>query len=208
VTLVQFAKKHRNEIRSDPAFRAKFLEMCGPLGVDPLASTKGFWGSLLGIGSFYHELAVKVAEACLASRGRNGGIVSVKEVVGILERRGTKFDLSSTKTTCSEKDVVVAIGKLAVLGSGFGTFKVGNTIMILSVPCELDNDHTEVMDLAQIAGGSVCLEEVAKKLSWNQDRAKRSLDLLLSKGMAWLDLHQGKQYYWVPSVWKECSQDN
>jgi hypothetical protein len=30
--------------------------MCAPLGVDPLASTKSFWGQLLGMGDFYHEV--------------------------------------------------------------------------------------------------------------------------------------------------------
>ena len=41
----------------------RFLQMCAPLGVDPLqASKKSFWSQLLGMGDFYHELAVKVAE--------------------------------------------------------------------------------------------------------------------------------------------------
>ena len=33
VKLTEFAKKHRSDIKNDPAFRMKFLEMCGPLGV-------------------------------------------------------------------------------------------------------------------------------------------------------------------------------
>ena len=73
--LAAFAKTHKHAIQHDPAFRAKFLDMCAPLGVDPLSSEKGFWGSLLGIGEFYCELSVKVAEVCLASRSRNGGII-------------------------------------------------------------------------------------------------------------------------------------
>ena len=45
--------------------------MCAPLGVDPLqASKKSFWSQLLGMGDFYHELAVKVAEV---SNGTNLG---------------------------------------------------------------------------------------------------------------------------------------
>lgn len=75
IHLAKFAKKHKHAIQQDPAFRAKFLEMCGPLGVDPLSAEKGFWGSMLGIGEFYYELSVKVAEVCLASRSRNGGII-------------------------------------------------------------------------------------------------------------------------------------
>ena len=30
--------------------------MCAKVGVDPLASNKGFWAELLGIGDFYYEL--------------------------------------------------------------------------------------------------------------------------------------------------------
>jgi hypothetical protein len=35
------------------------------------------------------------------------------------------------------------------------------------------------------------------------ERSKRALDLLLTQGMAWLDVHQGKTLYWFPSIWKE-----
>jgi len=75
VKLADFAKTHKHAIQHDPEFRAKFLDMCAPLGVDPLSAEKGFWGSMLGIGEFYYELSVKVAEVCLASRSRNGGII-------------------------------------------------------------------------------------------------------------------------------------
>lgn len=46
----------QNDIRKNPAFRAQFHEMCAKVGVDPLASNKGFWAELLGIGDFYYEL--------------------------------------------------------------------------------------------------------------------------------------------------------
>ena len=46
----------QNDIKKNPAFRAQFHEMCAKVGVDPLASNKGFWAELLGIGDFYYEL--------------------------------------------------------------------------------------------------------------------------------------------------------
>ena len=103
VKLAAFAKKHKESIQGDPAFRAKFLEMCAPMGIDLLArSTDGFWGSMgLGIGEFYYELSVKVAEVCLASRSRNGGIIKVSEVKSILTARGTKFQFSNSKNKSS-----------------------------------------------------------------------------------------------------------
>lgn len=39
-------------------------------GVDPLASNKGFWAQLLGVGDFYYELSVQVR---LNTRGPDGG---------------------------------------------------------------------------------------------------------------------------------------
>jgi hypothetical protein len=37
-------------------------EMCASIGVDPLASGKGFWSNMLDIGDFYYELAVQIVE--------------------------------------------------------------------------------------------------------------------------------------------------
>ena len=36
--------------------------MCASIGVDPLASGKGFWSNMLEIGDFYYELAVQIVE--------------------------------------------------------------------------------------------------------------------------------------------------
>lgn len=46
----------QNDIRKNPTFRSQFHDMCAKVGVDPLASNKGFWAELLGIGDFYYEL--------------------------------------------------------------------------------------------------------------------------------------------------------
>ncbi|KAK1427819.1 hypothetical protein QVD17_16516 [Tagetes erecta] len=47
-----------NDIHKNPAFSSQFHEMCAKVGVDPLASNKGFWAELLGIGDFYYEIVV------------------------------------------------------------------------------------------------------------------------------------------------------
>ena len=78
--LETFASKHRNEIKKDPNFRKQFQEMCASIGVDPLASSKGFWAELLGVGDFYYELAVQVIEVCMATSHLNGGIITLKEL--------------------------------------------------------------------------------------------------------------------------------
>lgn len=100
---------------------------------------------------FYVELSVKVAEVCLASRSRNGGIIRVSEVKEILERRGTKFQFanSTSKSIYTEEDIITSIKKLSKLGSRFRTVNVGRVIMIVSVPEELDADHMQVLNYAE-----------------------------------------------------------
>ena len=49
----------------DPEFRRQFQVMCAKIGVDPLASNKGFWSEVLGVSDFYFALAV--CAACAVS---------------------------------------------------------------------------------------------------------------------------------------------
>lgn len=210
VKLAEFAKTHKHAIQHDPAFRAKFLDMCAPLGVDPLSAEKGFWGSMLGIGEFYYELSVKVAEVCLASRSRNGGIIRVSEVKKILTRRGTKFSFADSKnrsSSYSEDDIITSVKKLSKLGSGFRTIEVGKAILIVSVPEELDDDHMRVMNVAKDDHhgpyGVVTTGDMSRAIGWDEDRSNRALELLLGKGMVWLDVCRGEKKYWFPSLWKQ-----
>jgi ESCRT-II complex subunit VPS22 len=66
--LQQFAVKYKNNIKKDPDFRKKFQFMCSKIGVDPLASKKGFWSELLDVGDFYYELGVQIIEVCILTR--------------------------------------------------------------------------------------------------------------------------------------------
>lgn len=78
--LQQFAIKHKHSIKKDPEFRKKFQIMCSKIGVDPLASKKGFWSELLDVGDFYYELAVQIIEVCIITRfvpnGLNGFVLT------------------------------------------------------------------------------------------------------------------------------------
>ncbi|KAG6756600.1 hypothetical protein POTOM_040035 [Populus tomentosa] len=103
--LEEFARKHKFlvlMIFERTLLSGQFHEMCAKVGVDPLASSKGFWAELLQIGDFYYELGlynfffhygaislanvfesssvydarregVQILEICLATRPRNGG---------------------------------------------------------------------------------------------------------------------------------------
>lgn len=77
--LEEFATNHKSEIKKNAQFRRQFTEMCASIGVDPLASGKGFW-SVLGIGDFYYELAVQIVEVCMSTNYKTGGLISLDEL--------------------------------------------------------------------------------------------------------------------------------
>ncbi|KAF8389314.1 hypothetical protein HHK36_026007 [Tetracentron sinense] len=259
--LEDFARKHKNDIRKNPAFRSQFHEMCAKVGVDPLASNKGFWAELLGIGDFYYELegkpecvskvvslrmggfeqkidallkeidfsmckvytllfpmgaktgiyefkykiaahvgfmviypishdlnkfvkpplssyvhaGVQIVDICLATRPLNGGLINLQELRGLVCQRR-----KIAREAVSEDDCLRAISKLKVLycftnpqlvfdvifllecndicgawifqvlGNGFEVISVGKKKLVRSVPTELNKDHNEILELAQM----------------------------------------------------------
>ncbi|XP_005059886.2 PREDICTED: vacuolar-sorting protein SNF8 [Ficedula albicollis] len=187
--LEAFASKHKQEIRKSPEFRLQFQDMCATIGVDPLASGKGFWAEMLGVGDFYYELGVQIIEVCLALKHRNGGLITLEELQQqVLKGRG-KF-----AQDVSQDDLLRAIKKLKVLGSGFGIIPVGGTFLVQSVPAELNMDHTVVLQLAE-KKGFVTVSEIRSSLKWETERAKQVLDHLLKEGMAWLASHCHSQSF-------------
>ncbi|KAJ8534439.1 hypothetical protein K7X08_016167 [Anisodus acutangulus] len=194
--LEDFARKHKNDIRKNPAFRAQFHEMCAKVGVDPLASNKGFWAELLGIGDFYYELGVQIIEICLATRPHNGGLIGLDDLCKLLGQRR-----KAVREAISEDDCLRAISKLKVLGSGFEVITVGKRKLVRSVPTELNKDHNEILELAQ-AQGFVTVDEVQRRLNWSSGRATDALETLLEEGLAMIDdgHRDGKRRYWFPCV--------
>ncbi|KAM7029760.1 vacuolar-sorting protein SNF8 isoform 4-T4 [Acridotheres tristis] len=194
--LEAFASKHKQEIRKSPEFRLQFQDMCATIGVDPLASGKGFWAEMLGVGDFYYELGVQIIEVCLALKHRNGGLITLEELQQqVLKGRG-KF-----AQDVSQDDLLRAIKKLKVLGNGFGIIPVGGTFLVQSVPAELNMDHTVVLQLAE-KKGFVTVSEIRGSLKWEMERAKQ--DHLLKEGMAWLDLQApAEPQFWFPALFPE-----
>ncbi|TXG67845.1 hypothetical protein EZV62_009120 [Acer yangbiense] len=184
----------QNDIRKNPTFRSQFHEMCAR--VDPLASNKGFWAELLGIGDFYYELGVQIVDICLATRAHNGGLINLQELCKLLcQRRKNDREL------VSEDDCLRAISKLKVLGSGFEVISVGKKKLVRSVPTELNKDHNHILELGQVQG-FMTVDEVERRLSWTSGYAIDALDTLLDDGLAMIDdgHRDGKRRYWFPCV--------
>ncbi|KAL3639952.1 hypothetical protein CASFOL_014920 [Castilleja foliolosa] len=193
--LEDFARKHKqNDIRKNPAFRSQFHEMCAKVGVDPLASNKGFWAELLGIGDFYYELGVQIVDICLATRPHNGGLISLEELCKLVGQRR-----KGAREAISQDDCLRAISKLKVLGNGFEVISLGKKKLVRSVPTELNKDHNEILELAQ-GQGFVTVDEVERRLSWSSGRATDALETLLEEGLAMIDdgAKDGRRRYWFP----------
>lgn len=192
VELERFAEHHESEIQSNPRLRAKFHEMCNKLGVDPLNSRKGVWAKLLpNVGDFYYVLGTRIVEICLATRPLNGGIISVSELMRRLHRHK-----DYTAESLNEDDIERAVRSLAKLGSGFQIVTTGNLRIVRSVPVELNEDHTTVLNLC-CATGWTTVERIQERLGWESSRALRAVTFLMEKELAWVDDSSGVRSYWV-----------
>ncbi|CAL4126127.1 unnamed protein product [Meganyctiphanes norvegica] len=197
--LEEFAAKHKNEIKKNPQFRKQFQEMCASIGVDPLASGKGFWSEMLGVGDFYYELGVQVIEVCVATSHRNGGVVAVEEVLKRLNQR-RRHD-----NQISSDDVVRAVKKLKVLGSGMEITSSGTSQFIHAIPGELSMDHTTLLIQAK-KDGHVTEASICSSLGWTSERSIRTLEHLLRAGVAWQDDQSKPVAYWFPAFFDKAQE--
>jgi ESCRT-II complex subunit VPS22 len=221
-SLTEFASKHKDRINSDPEFRSQFHKMCLSVGVDPLASNKGFWADILGVGDFYFEIAVKIIQISVSTRSSNGGIMSLTEMVQRLNV--VHHDINNQKKgknqqqhhhrqqLISSEDVIRAIGKISILGNGYRLLKLGGKMMILSVPMEINNDIESLMTTAQSFQGMISsslLTGEGSPYGWSMERFTLAIQPLLSDGIVWIDRDEEKGgegiCYWFPSIWKECN---
>ncbi|CAL1528739.1 unnamed protein product [Lymnaea stagnalis] len=201
--LEDFAAKHRDDIRKDPEFRLQFQEMCASIGVDPLASSKGFWAEMLGVGDFYYELGIQIVEVCMATSKRNGGLIGIEDL-----RRKVEASRGRNSQPISMDDLLRSIKKLKILGNGFTVHKVGGSYLVQSVPGELTLDHTVVLQQAQ-ENGHVTQSSLIQMLGWEEERAKRSLDFMVKEGLAWVDDQSGIELsYWFPSLIPDFSNSS
>ncbi|XP_033215730.1 vacuolar-sorting protein SNF8 [Belonocnema kinseyi] len=203
VNLEEFATKHKTEIKKNAQFRRQFTEMCASIGVDPLASGKGFW-SVLGIGDFYYELAVQIVEVCLATNYKNGGLISLDELrERLVQARGRRKEHQDI----TNEDLLAAAKKLKIFGNGFSVVPIGRgKYLVQSVPGELSMDHTAVLQQVSLSGNAFASKNILEKeLKWGGERAQKALDHMVKEGLAWLD-NQGEKetLYWFPSLFTAC----
>ncbi|GLG93241.1 hypothetical protein R5R35_006550 [Gryllus longicercus] len=201
--LEEFATKHKKEIKKNAQFRRQFQEMCASIGVDPLASGKGFW-SVLGIGDFYYELSVQIVEVCLATSYKNGGLISLDELrQRLIQARGK----SKQHQDITNDDLLNASRKLRIFGNGFSVYPIGKgQYVVQSIPGELTMDHTAVLTQAANSGKAhVSVSMLERELKWETGRAEKALNHMVKEGLAWLDSQDPQEkLYWFPCCFAAC----
>lgn len=180
--LETFALKYRTEINRDPVFRHQFIKMAKSIGIDPLASSKGFWADTIGVGTFYYDLGIQIINICLATRSFDGGLISMNDLLIRLHRlRGSKA------APVTEDDVRRAIKTMGILNGGYSILTLNNVRYILSVPNDMTTDSTTIIQLASICNGNLSIPELCTKLNWTNERALRNMEALIKDGLVWID---------------------
>lgn len=232
--LQTFATTHRSKIRQDPNFRHAFQQMCASIGVDPLAGAKtrgamglgGLWEGL-GLGEWMIELGVQVVDVCVSTRERNGGLITMEELIRIISRlRGLPSPSSASSSSAgaiTEDDIAAAIRTLAPLNAGYTIITLPpssssslpssqNTSrkLIRSVPSPLDSSILPILSLAHLHNGRLSVSLLVSSQGWSVERARTALDnMLLRDGTCWLDEQDegesadgepGGRAYWVPAA--------
>lgn len=204
-SLEEYARKHKKDINNDPQLRHQFTKMCTSIGVDPLASRKGFWAELLGVGDFYYELAVQIIEVCLKTRNQNGGIIELNELRERLTNMRNRYSRSKATRAVeiSNEDVKRSINNMKELGNGYKLLLVGGRYYVQSVPCELTTDHTDVLAAVNRLGAiGVSVQDLVHELGWTSNRTQDTLTMLQSEGIAWIDTQSpnNQTLYWFPGM--------
>ncbi|KAI8000762.1 hypothetical protein LOK49_LG09G00859 [Camellia lanceoleosa] len=111
---------------------------------------------------------VQIVDICLGTRPHNGGLINLEELCKLLCQRR-----KSAREAVSEDDCLCAISKLKVLGSGYEVISVGKRKLVRSVPTELNKDHNEILELAQV--GDPLEKAALKGIEWSYKSDKKAM---------------------------------
>jgi ESCRT-II complex subunit VPS22 len=181
--LETFARQHKDKIRRDPEFRAEFNQMCLTLGVDPLQSKNGFWSKHLGIGSFYHELSIKIIRVCVGLKRKHGARIPIGEVIHEVQR------LFKDPPKISENDVEVALKNLKSLGQGYSVVTDKSGVYVQTVSFDLDEVGMAVLNLAKETGFFTDADQarLRNEGGFTPEKVKTARQRLLNEGLIWVD---------------------
>ena len=148
--------------------------MCRAIGVDPLSAEKGAFKDLMSDSKeYYWSLAIQVQSICLVLKPKNGGFLSVPDLITYLKK------ISSKNSQVQAEDIFRAVDILHKdLGS---TFKIlEGTDIICCVPVTMSSDYKEVLSTMDI---SFTKTQLMSRLGYSDTRADQVLIQMLENGL-------------------------
>jgi ESCRT-II complex subunit VPS22 len=188
--LRRFAKKHKGKIYKDPEFRDSFIRMCDELDVDPLQSRGGFFAKALGVGDFYHELSVKIIDACDPLKRKHGPLIPLGEVI-----RAVALTYGSNPPRIQPSDIARALKNLKDIGYGYEIVVHGGIGFVKTVAFGLEQDSRELLEKAK----DTRYFQFSRNVGMNEARFRHAATALMNEGLVWIDRGNGSEYpfYWV-----------
>ncbi|KAK4530530.1 hypothetical protein CCYA_CCYA04G1387 [Cyanidiococcus yangmingshanensis] len=213
--LQEFAAEHQHEIENNTALRARFLELCMNMGVEPFMSRRSVWSQLLGLGEWYARLGFLVAQIALATRDWNGGVIRLTTLRRALQRRldvdtGSHEAQSKRSRQVSTEDIVRAVQTLDTLQAGFRILVVDDKkhdrylVSGAASQVSFTADEKAVLQRARETGGQVSRED----FSWEQLRWEQCLERMLELGILWVDdgAPDNRRRYWALGMISEPAE--
>ncbi|GFE54802.1 vacuolar sorting SNF8-like protein, putative [Babesia ovis] len=191
VDLYAFIQKYKHVINTDPSFRIEFLELCDLMGVDPLSGSSSTLSRLLGLTSFYVEIAIRLMEICIQTRALNGGLCEMNHVLAAFP----------TKLKVTERDIMRSIHECAVFGpNSIRTMCIKGKTLIITSPVYLGGEQQQCLHyIAEVKGGITVLD-LSAKLGWTDEKAQNLLDQFIQRQIVWIDHADDETYYWFPCL--------
>ncbi|AWU76586.1 uncharacterized protein C5L36_0C05170 [Pichia kudriavzevii] len=194
--LISFQEEHSSEIINDEQIRTTFQEICSAFGIPPLVVASTLEGQEAEIER-NNQLCLKMIELCTETRPINGGIITVDDLVELInEDSWVNKDLHMKFTS---KDVLEACSHLKIMGGELQLIQIGKRNYIKSIPQELDVDQSTIIDTANILG-YVSISILRDNFGWKSSRCRSTIDEMISYGILWVDKEPGHETkYWAAS---------
>ena len=133
-------------------------------------------------------LGVVVIDICLRTRNRNGGIIPISEVLTTIN--SGRIKKNRIQSDISVDDIIRAVEKLSILGNEFKILKLMKTVLIVSVPIELNRDHEGIFGVI-LDNGYVSEKIMRIQYNWSVERFNIAVYSLMQDGILWVDNFEG-----------------
>lgn len=196
--LISFKSEYAKEIIQNPDVRTSFAEICIAFGIDPLVVASSITGEQNNNVERTNQLCLKMIELCSLTRPINGGIISLEELLRLIN--SDTWVNNDLHLNFTHDDIVGALNHLKILGNELQLVRIGKHDYIKSIPQELNVDQNIILETADILG-YVTTSLLRDNFGWKKVRCKSAIDELVTNGILWVDT-QGEDKeikYWIAS---------